>query len=72
MSSAELCTGVHSEVLSDESFRGPLVYAVAVQTLKTGLVDSLVEQVTGNSALVSIASASLFRAISRQPGGASL
>ena len=34
VSSAELCTGVHSEVLSDESFRGPLVYAVAVQTLR--------------------------------------
>lgn len=39
---------------------------------ETGLVESLVEQVTGNSALVSIASASLFRAVSRQPGSASL
>ena len=34
MSSAELCTGVHGEALGDESFRGPLVDAVAVQTLR--------------------------------------
>lgn len=34
MSSAELSVGVHGEVLSDESFRGPLVDAVAVQTLR--------------------------------------
>lgn len=39
---------------------------------RQGLVESLVELVTGNSGLVSIASACLFRAVSRQPGSASL
>ena len=33
MSSSEQTAGVHSEVLSDESFRGPLASAAAVEAL---------------------------------------